>query len=189
MKRIFLSLAMLISASFLLISCGDMAANTNKPANAANNAPTNTTSSASADADVKKLITDLSAALSKNDVAALDKIYADDYTLVTQTVEMFTKAQRLEAIKSGDLKFESVAFSDVKVRAYGDSAVAIAGSKGKSTNKGKTEETSYRITFVANKTKDGWRLVSAHLSPMPEAAKTDTADTKVETNKPANEKK
>ena len=128
----------------------------------------------------------MSAALSKNDTAALDKLYADDYTLVTQTGEVTTKAQRVGAIKSGELKFENVAFSDVKVRGYGDTAVAIANSTGKSTTQGKTQETSYRITFVANKTKDGWRLVSAHLSPMPEAAKTDDSTKKDESNKNAN---
>lgn len=181
MRKVFSAFLMLMAASFLLTSCGSPAANNaNAPKNtSANNAATTaataTPSSANAEADVKKLVSDLAAALSKNDTAALDKIYADDYTLVTQTGEIATKAQRIEAIKSGDLKFENVAFNDVKVRSYGDSAVAIANTSGKSTNKGKVQETNFRVTFVANKTKDGWRMVSAHLSPMPEAAKTDDA--------------
>ncbi len=186
MRKICLVLTMLVSASFLLASCDSGGGNTNAPKNtAANNTNSNTTtSSANTETDVKKLIGDLSDALSKNDAAALDKIYADDYTLVTQTGEIATKAQRIEAIKSGEIKFENVVFSDIKVRGYGDTAVAIAGSKGKSTNKGKTSETSFRITFVAHKTKDGWRLVSAHLAPMPEETKTDDS-TKKETSNTA----
>lgn len=177
MKRI-LAVVLMFSGGLLMISCGDSASVTPKNTTAA---PTNTATvpapanPAATEADVKKLIGDLAAALSKNDTAALEKLYADDYTLVTQTGETATKAERIGAIKSGDLKFESVAFSEIKVRGYGDTAVAIANSSGKSTNKGKTTETAFRITFVANKSKDGWRLVSAHLAPMPEAAKTDDA--------------
>lgn len=186
-------LTMLTAASFLLTSCGDTTGgnttNANKPANSTNsaNSPTNTaTSSANTDADVKKLIGDLSAALSKNDTAALDKIYADDYTLVSQTGDVATKAQRLDAMKSGDLKFENVVFSDLKVRSYGDTAVTIGSSSGKSWNKGKESTTNYRVTFVANKTKDGWRIVGAHLSPMPEATKTGDSSKMDESNKSAN---
>lgn len=186
MRRNFLGLTMLIAAAFVLTSC-DLAANTtNKPANAANTTNTaTTTTTANHEADVKKVLADLAASLSKNDTAALDKIYGDDYTLVTATGEIATKAQRLEAIKSGDLKFENVAFDDVKVRSYGDSAVAIARSSGKSWNKGKEQNTSYRVTFVATKTKDGWRLVSAQLTNLEAPAKTDDASKAANANKPA----
>jgi uncharacterized protein (TIGR02246 family) len=150
--------------SVLLISCDSGANTTTKPADTA-------PATVNHEADVKKLIGDLAASLSKNDVAALDKIYADDYTLVTQTGDVATKAQRLDAIKAGELKFENVTFNVEKVRSYGDMAIAIANSKGKSTNKGVTQDTNFRVTLAANKTKDGWRLVSAHLSSLPEAAK------------------
>lgn len=182
----YLLIIALAVCSLVLISCtgGGGGNTTNKPTNSANSAPTNTaTTSVNHETDVKKLVADLAAALSKNDTAALDKIYSDDYTLVTQTGDVATKKERLDGIKSGDLKFENIAFNDVKVRSYGDSAVAIANSSGKSTNKGKVQDTGFRITFVANKTKDGWRLVSAHLSPMP--AKTDDSAKKDESNKTA----
>ncbi len=173
MRRSFV-IAALFAASFLLASCDGGAGNSNAPKNTgANNTAATTAPAANNEADVKKLVADLAAALSKNDAAALDKIYGDDYILVQQDGNVATKAERLAAIKAGDLKFENVAFNNVKVRSYGDTAVAMCDSSGKSTNKGKEVTTSYRITFVANKGKDGWRLVSSHLSPMPEAAKTD----------------
>lgn len=186
MRSKFIGAALMTAASLFLLAC-DPAANTaNKPANAANaanTAATNTT--ANHDADMKKLIGDLAAALSKNDTAALDKIYGDNYTLVTADGGVTTKAQRLEAMKSGDLKFENVVFDDITVRSYGDSAVAIVKSSGKSWNKGKEQTTSYRITFVANKTKDGWRMVSAHLTNLDAAASTTAANSSTtNTNKP-----
>lgn len=73
---------------------------------------------------VRQLINDLAAALSKNDVAALDRIYADDYMVTNENGVMSDKATRLAAIKSGALKFESVNFTEIKVNVYGDAAVA-----------------------------------------------------------------
>jgi len=184
MKKI-LAVLVLAFSGLALISCGDATVVPKNTTTSNNSAPVNTApaTSANADADVKKLISDLGAALSKNDVAALDKIYADDYTLVTATGDVATKAQRLDAIKSGDLKFENVSFSNVKVRTYGDTAVAIVDSTGKNTVKGKTSDTNYRVTFVANKTKDGWRLVSAHLVSREDATKTDDAAKTNDANK------
>lgn len=167
MRRLF-GLAALLGSALLLGACNGGTTNTNAPRNTNGNTNTVTTApAANNEADVKKLISDLAAALSKNDAAALEKIYADDYTLVSQDGTLATKAERINAIKSGDLKFENVEFKNVKVRSYVDSAVVIAESSGKSTNKGKAVNTAYRITFIASKTKDGWRLVGAHLSPMP----------------------
>ncbi len=69
---------------------------------------------------VKKLLDELSAAVGHNDTVALDRIYADDYTIVTDSGVVMTKAERLAAMKSGDLKYESVAFDDVNIRVYGN---------------------------------------------------------------------
>jgi hypothetical protein len=56
---------------------------------------------------VRQLLDELYAALGRNDVAAVDRIYADDYTLVNESGVLTTKAPRLAAIRSGEMKFES----------------------------------------------------------------------------------
>ena len=73
---------------------------------------------------VRKTVSDLSAALKNNDVAALDRIYDDGYTFVSDTGVLTTKAPRLAAFKTGELKFESINFDDVNIYIYGDTAVA-----------------------------------------------------------------
>lgn len=173
MKKLIFMTMTLIAASFLLISCGAPAANNagNKPAN---NAATNTaTSTASSEADVKKTLADLQAALGKNDVAALEKIYSDDYTFVSAEGEVQTKAERLAGMKSGDLKIESISFDDTKIRMYGDSAVVTAKTTVKSTTKGKDTSGTSTASIVFAKTKDGWRVVHGHPSSPMAAAKTD----------------
>lgn len=185
MRKIIFGLVMLIAVSLFAVSCGDPgAANTtaNKPANAANNATANTAPAASHEADVKKFISDLGAALSKNDTAALEKMYADDYTFVSPEGEVQTKAQRIDAMKSGAMKFESLSFNDVKVRTYGDTAVVAAKTSAKSTVNGKDNSGTSTATIVLVKGKDGWRVVLGHPSTPIPAAKSAESNTAANAN-------
>ncbi len=64
---------------------------------------------------IRQLLNEISTALARADTAALDRIYAEDYTLVNESGVLTTKVPRLAAIKSGELKYESVSFDDVNV--------------------------------------------------------------------------
>ncbi len=166
MKKQFLVITILIAASFIFVSCNGAANSNATTYNKANaniaNASTNTANnSANNEADIRKMTADAATALNKNDAAALEKIYADDYTLINIDGSMQTRAERLASIKSGDLKYESFAYSDVNVRVYGDTAVVNAVAAIKSTSKGKPIDGKFRVTHVDVKTKDGWRMVNA----------------------------
>jgi ketosteroid isomerase-like protein len=185
MKKIFFTMTALIMSSFFMAACGDQGAGNaaNKPANAVTNS--NTASSASSEADVRKFIGDLGAALAKNDAAALDKMWADDYTFVNPEGEVMTKAQRLDAVKSGAMKFESLTFNDVKVRMYGDTAVVNAKTSAKGTMNGKDNSGTSTATIVLVKGKDGWRVVLGHPSTSMPAGKTSETNKTAEANKTA----
>lgn len=191
MKKIFLAMASIVMSSFFIVSCGDQGGGnaSNKPVNASTNAVV--TNTASSEADVKKFIAELGAALAKNDAVALEKMYADDYTFVSPEGEVQTKAQRLEAMKSGAMKFESLSFDDVKVRIYGDTAVVAAKTTAKSTVNGKDNSGTSTATIVLVKGKDGWRVVLGHPSTPVTAGKTSEtkpaeANKTTEVNKAAN---
>lgn len=172
MNRMILLITTLIAAVFVLSSCGAPAANNaannaNKGANAANSATAPTADKAAVEADIKKMMDDFAAALNKADAAALDKMYSDDYTLVDQDGAMQTKASRMEAIKSGKIKWEGLAFSDLKIKTNpaGDGAVVVGHVKGKTTMDGKTEERNSMVTWVLGKMKDkGWQFVNAQIT-------------------------
>ena len=165
MKRILLAM-MLATASFF-IACDNQPAG-NAPKNTASNSAGNTaTATAPSDADVKKFMSDFEAALNKGDAAALDKMYSDDYTLIDQNGAMQTKAARLEAIKSGKLKFDGLKFSDLKIKMHpaGDGAVITGHVSGKNIIDGKSEERNSMVTWVAGKGKDGtWRFINAQIT-------------------------
>ena len=192
MRKIFLVLAVVTAASIGFTAC-DPAANTNtayRPANAVNNATANTgtpASSAAVEADIKKLVTDVAAALAKNDTDALDRIYADTYMLVDIDGSVKTKAERLAEIRSGDVKFESITYDEVNVRTNpeGTGAVSIARATSKVTNKGVAAGGQIRVTTVWSKTKDGWRAVSAQATRVTAPSTGTSAANTANANKPA----
>jgi len=113
---------------------------------------------------VPQLLQEISTALLRADTAALDRIYADDYTLVNESGVLMTKAPRLAAIKSGELKFESVVFDEVNVRLYGNTAVATYRVTSKGQFKGQAIGGQSRATSTYVKMKGRWQLVAAQVS-------------------------
>ena len=59
----------------------------------------------------------------KADLAALGEIYADDLVYVHSGGNVDTKAQMLDRIGKGGLKYQKLELVDPKVRVYGDAAV------------------------------------------------------------------
>jgi ketosteroid isomerase-like protein len=113
---------------------------------------------------VRQLLNEISAALGRADTAALDRIYADDYTLVNESGVLTTKAPRLAAIKSGELKYESVGFDEVNVRLYGNTAVATYRVTSKGQSKGQEIGGQFRATSTYVKMKGRWQLVAAQVT-------------------------
>lgn len=190
MRRMICLISLLTAASLMLVSCGGPAANNagNKPANAgnsANNAAAAPAPNAAAlEADLKKMTTDMAASLLKNDVAAMEKMYAENYQFVGPDGAVSNKTQRLDAMKSGDTKYESITFDDISVRTNPEGTGAIVISKGtvKGKNMGRKADGQYRVSHVWSKTKDGWQLVNGQTTPL--AAATNAA--KADDSKPVN---
>lgn len=113
---------------------------------------------------IQKLLDEIAAALTHADTAALDRIYADDYTLVNEFGVVMTKAPRLAAIKSGELKLESVAFDEVNIRLYGNTAVATYRVTQKGQFKGQDIGSQLRATSTYVKMKGRWQVAAAQVT-------------------------
>ena len=97
------------------------------------------------------------------DVAALDRLLADGWTVTHGDGTINTKAEYLADLKSGDRKF----FADVKqddfaVRIYGDTAVAAGLSDSKVEYKGKPSGGALRFTRVYVKRDGRWLMIVSH---------------------------
>jgi len=146
-KRILLAVAMLVVLPALVI-CQTTRSNANKKGGD--------------EQAVRQTLDELVAALRNNDTAPLDRIYADDYTFVGDTGMIMTKAQRIAAFKSGDLKYESISHEVVSIHLFGDTAVAVTRITTKFAPGGKFSDGKFITTTTFVKIKGRWQLVAAH---------------------------
>src|SRR5262245_32345471 len=125
------------------------------------------TPSSKAEQDVMKVSDEIIEAFGHTDIAALDRLLADDY-IITQSFGITSKAQLMDAWKSGRLKYTSASDKDRSVRVYGDTAVTtgIFTLKGQNPNGDFTSNTRFTAVFV--KQQGRWRLVAAQLSDIPQ---------------------
>ena len=178
-RTIFMSAALGVIL-LISISCGPPAATNNaanSPANAANNAAAAPLNAAAIETDVKKLANDGVAALTKGDTAALEKMWADNYKFIGPDGSVATKAQRIDAIKSGQSKLESLAYDEMSVisNPEGTGAILVGRATVKGTNMGRPVDGQFRFTQVWRKMPDGWRSVHGQVTPI--AAGTSDAKT------------
>ena len=106
--------------------------------------------------------------LTKRDAAALERIWADDYTFINGKGAVLTKAQRLENLKSCSTTLDSInEEEEIKVRVYGgDTAVAISRVTIKGQYSGKESSGQYRSSHTWARTPSGWQLVCNQLTPV-----------------------
>ena len=118
-----------------------------------------------------KIERDALAALLKKDIAAFGRIFADDAVVITPDGSPQTKAQLLADVKSGDLVVESSEISDMKVRAYGDTAVVTYVTTDKGKFKGQDISGRYRWTDVFVRRGGTWQIVAGHGTPIQQPPK------------------
>lgn len=100
----------------------------------------------------------------KSDAAFQDQITADDYTWISSWGKVFTKADNLTLLKSGDGVIESWVLTEMKVRVYGDAAVITGLSTIKETFKGQDMSGQERWTHTWVKRDRRWQCVAAQSS-------------------------
>jgi hypothetical protein len=81
----------------------------------------------SSEKEVREAIEKYKTALLRRDVAALGKIWADDYVFVNASGDVLTKEQRLANVKSGATALDSINEDEnLTVRVYQNSAVTTS---------------------------------------------------------------
>jgi ketosteroid isomerase-like protein len=99
------------------------------------------------------------------DVDTLDALATDDFRLVGPFGFVLDKEQWLDRYRSGDFSTAALAWRDVDVRAYGDSAVAIGTQSQEAAYKGLPSNGEFRISHVFVRDGGTWRIASMQLSP------------------------
>ena len=95
-----------------------------------------------------------------NDADALDALWASDYIFVNPAGQVWTKAQRLAAIRSGELKIESYSRDDENIRVYGNAAVVTYRSHVKAERNGRDISSDRRVIIILVKRDGHWQAVA-----------------------------
>jgi ketosteroid isomerase-like protein len=105
--------------------------------------------------------------LIQSDHTALDRVLTDDFVLIdVMRGAEIDKASLLQVIQSGQLKFETIEPSEVRLRLYGDAAITT----GRTHMYGRFGDVPFtahsRYTHVYVQQKSAWRLASAQGTPI-----------------------
>ena len=116
---------------------------------------------------VMQMEEELRAAIAKSDTKAYGRLLGDDYIYTNQDAVVRTKAEMVSAYDSGKLKYESVKFDEIKVHAYGDTAVVTGRNTSKGQDNGKDISGQFRYTRVYVKRQGRWQLVATQVTRIP----------------------
>jgi ketosteroid isomerase-like protein len=100
------------------------------------------------------------------DVDALDALTTPDFTLVGPLGFVLPKEQWLERHRPGLFRAQSLTWTEVGIREYGDTAVAIGVQEQKAEYQGRPAGGTFRTTHIAVKVAGQWRLAGMHVSPI-----------------------
>jgi len=108
-------------------------------------------------AAVKALDTEYQAAVEKSDVATMDRLLADDFTLISSKGSVYHKADLLTEARDPKLKYEHQSDTQQTVRFWNGTAVLTAYLWIKGVEDGKAMDYSLWFSDVYVCTPTGWR--------------------------------
>ena len=105
------------------------------------------------------------------DMAAIDRIFSDDFILVDDEAEVRDKKAEFAPYKTDEERMTAGQLDEMTVRVYGEAAVVTGRYVFKGSFQGKPFDLKGRFTDVFVKQKGHWRIVSLHNSSFPKEQK------------------
>ena len=107
-------------------------------------------------------------ALRRNDADTLSQLLMDDFVRSPPGLPDTTKAQYLDALRSGKLKYSSTQRKEVRYRMYGDMVLVNELNKVSGLVNGQQREQTIRALFVWINQNGHWLLaaIQANLAPV-----------------------
>jgi hypothetical protein len=93
------------------------------------------------------------------DLAGLGAAMSDDLTWTHSNANVETKAEFLEAIRSGKYRYKSMTFDDRRVRLHGDATAIVSGTcRVQVTSSGRDLDIRLRFTELYVKQGGAWKM-------------------------------
>ena len=103
-------------------------------------------------------------AILKRDATYLQKIEARDFRVTGPSGRTLNKEEDIKETASGETVFETMKIEELKVRLYGETAIANGVASVTSRRQGKEESGRYAWTDVFVKMNGEWKAVSAQVT-------------------------
>ena len=107
------------------------------------------------------------AATLAGDVAALDSMMTDDLTFMHANAAVETKAEFLDALKTGRYKYQSLTDEEHRVRVHGDTGIVSGTCRILVTASGKDIDIRVGFTELWVKERGAWRMVLWQATQVP----------------------
>jgi len=102
----------------------------------------------------------------QHDGTWMEKHLADTYVSTDQNGVVYDKAARIARVKNPARKVESLAFENMKVQVYGDTAIVTGLTVLKGTFEGKDNSGKFQWTDTWLKRGGQWQCVAGHSSTL-----------------------
>lgn len=99
-------------------------------------------------------------AMVKGDVAALERLLADDLTYTHSNGTVETKQQFLASIRAKTLEYRVIEAEDVQVRVHGEAAIVTGRAAVKVATGGREMDLSLRFTALYIREGGAWKLAA-----------------------------
>jgi ketosteroid isomerase-like protein len=115
-------------------------------------------------AEIRALEAAHNAALAGRDVAALEKMMAEDFTFVTPRGDLRNRQDVLKAVAAGGIGNEYLESSDLRIRIYADTAVVTGRAVQTAQRAGKDYTEKFRFTRVYVRRGGQWLAVALQMT-------------------------
>ena len=115
--------------------------------------------------EIERLEQQLVTAIEGKDFATYQRLVAEDYVAVGANGEQ-TRAQAMEAYRSGALSLPGLKIGEIKVHVYGDTAMISARTFGDRVEKGQTVPNRVRYMRIWMKRQGHWQAIAQMARPL-----------------------
>jgi len=117
---------------------------------------------------IKALERERQEAFVRGDIAFLDHQTAENYTTISGSGTLATRAQFMHNLHDGITKVESFELSDLNARVFGDVAVLNGIYRDVSSVRGQGRRVNVRFTRIFVNERGTWRAVAYQQTPLPQ---------------------
>lgn len=101
------------------------------------------------------------------DIAALERLLAPEFNLVSSNSEVQNRAQVIQEVRDGDPRYERFENHSMTARVYGDTAVVQGITSLKGTSGSKPFALDVRFTDTLVRVNGNWAIVVSHVTKIP----------------------